>query len=191
MQDFSSLYFKDSNIELKSATKEDLNELAGRVFSGNNFGEIARFTDISANQKDAQSYARHLYKYIESMKEKEKILLLIYYKGNLAGRIAAHKLDFKSQTAELGYFLFKEFRGLNIMSKSVELFEDFLFKELKLNRIELYIDTENTNSLSLANKMNYTYEGTLREDYFNSYLNELRSDQVWSKLKSDYKQEPF
>ncbi len=185
MNNFQNLNFpKNGDIKLKSAQKADIQKLAKKVFQKDNLAEIAKFANIAINQTDARSCTLHLKGYIDNMKAGNKILLIIFYKDQIAGRIAVHEFNFKSKLAELGYFLFKEFRGLGIMAEAIRVLEGFLFETVNINRIELCIDPDNLASLSLAKKAGYIYEGTLRQSYYNDYLAALRDDQIWSKLKS-------
>ena len=104
----------------------------------------------------------------------------------MAGRIRTHEINYEYQKVELGYFLFSDFVGNGLASLALAAVESHIFNTVGLNRVELFIDPQNSSSSKMAEKNGYTLEGTLREEYFNYYFKSLRDTQVWSKLKREF-----
>ena len=74
----------------------------------------------------------------------------------------------------LGYKVDKENCNQGFASESIERIIDFLFEELELHRITLYIYKKNYTSIKLAEKFNFIKEGKLK--------NYLKIDNKWSEF---------
>ncbi len=94
-------------------------------------------------------------------------------------------LDKKDRRAEIGFWLLQEYWGKGIMKEVFPKFCELGFTLLNLNRIEGYVVSENTKCKSAIEKINFTYEGTLRE--FEIKDGEKTSLDVYSILKSEWK----
>lgn len=74
-----------------------------------------------------------------------------------------NELEAEHKKAEIGFWLLKEFWGKGIMKEVMpKLFEEG-FTNLGLNRIEGYVVSQNVKCKSALAKINFTYEGTMRE----------------------------
>jgi ribosomal-protein-alanine N-acetyltransferase len=68
----------------------------------------------------------------------------------------------------LGYFTYPEFRGQGFASEATRLFVEYLFAIRRdMNRAALYIHPDNAASKRLAERCGFTYEGRIREGWFN------------------------
>jgi [ribosomal protein S5]-alanine N-acetyltransferase len=63
------------------------------------------------------------------------------------------------QNAYLGYYVDVEFAGKGFMTEGVKLVIDYAFKRLRLHRLEANIQPENTASIDLVKRLNFTKEG--------------------------------
>lgn len=72
-------------------------------------------------------------------------------------------LDKEHRKAEIGFWLLKEFWGKGIMKKVMPMLFEKGFTTLNLNRIEGYVISENSKCKAALDKINFTYEGTMRE----------------------------
>lgn len=74
-----------------------------------------------------------------------------------------NSLDKKHQKAEIGLWLLKEYWGKGILKEVMPLLFKLGFDNLNLNRVEGYVHSSNAKCKSALEKINFTYEGTLRE----------------------------
>ena len=65
--------------------------------------------------------------------------------------------------AEIGLWLLPDFWGRGIMKEVVPLICDYGFKNLKLNRIEGFVETENWNCKNAMSKLDFKNEGTIKD----------------------------
>jgi [ribosomal protein S5]-alanine N-acetyltransferase len=81
----------------------------------------------------------------------------------VAGRVALHRVDLEDGTAEIGYGLFRAFRGRGLGRRVARRVTTYGFTNLGLRRIILQHAVENTRSCGVATACGYALEGTLRQ----------------------------
>ena len=87
--------------------------------------------------------------------------------------------------AEIGYGLFDDnYKGQGIMSEVIALIVNYGFRNMGLERIEAFVDTNNTPSIKLLRRMNFKKEGLLKHHYFHN--NRMEDSIVFALLKSEH-----
>lgn len=87
--------------------------------------------------------------------------------------------------AEIGYGLFDDnYKGQGIMSEVIALIVNYGFRNMGLERIEAFVDTNNTPSIKLLKRMNFKKEGLLKHHYFHN--NRMEDSIVFALLKSEH-----
>ena len=80
-----------------------------------------------------------------------------YGAGGLNDLFAAHK------KAEIGLWLLPDFWGKGIMKEAMPLICNYGFEVLGLHRIEGFVESDNKNCKSAMAKLDFDYEGTMRD----------------------------
>lgn len=83
--------------------------------------------------------------------------------GKPIGSISVVKIDEETEEVITGYCIGEAWWRKGIVTEAYKRIIDFLFKEVKVNRITGRHDTLNPNSGKVMLKCGLTYEGTLRE----------------------------
>ncbi|WP_313892389.1 GNAT family protein [Psychrobacillus sp.] len=109
----------------------------------------------------------------------------IWYDGKIAGVIGFHKIDWNNKSTSIGYWLGNDYVGLGLMTKSVEAFVDYAFKEIKLNRVEIRAAVENKKSRAIPERLGFTEEGCVRQTewLYDHYVDHI----VYGMLAADWK----
>ena len=68
--------------------------------------------------------------------------------------------DLTAKKAEVGFWLLPEFWGQGIMKEAMPLICDYAFIKLGLERIEGFVETENSNCKKGLAKLNFEYDRT-------------------------------
>jgi ribosomal-protein-serine acetyltransferase len=89
----------------------------------------------------------------------------IRLRGAVAGAVGLHHLDWMVRNAHVGYWLVPEAQGQGVVTRAVARLTSHAFSKLDLNRLEIRAVVENRKSRAVAERVGYTYEGTLRESY--------------------------
>jgi RimJ/RimL family protein N-acetyltransferase len=103
--------------------------------------------------------------------------------GEFLGLGMVINIELQGRQAEIGYVVGRAARGRGIATRTLRLLTDWGFGELGLERIELWIDVENTGSERVAERAGYVREGVLRSYWFKE---DIRGDfGIWSRLRTD------
>lgn len=96
-----------------------------------------------------------------------------------------NSLEKKHKKAEIGLWLLKEYWGQGILKEVMPKLFEMGFSQLDLNRIEGYVVSENVKCKRALEKVNFTYEGTMRECEIKNGVK--ISVDIYSILKVDWK----
>ena len=108
----------------------------------------------------------------------------LWYRGELAGTIGFHKIDWPNQKAEIGYWISAGFQGKGIVTRAARALVDYTFNELGLNRMEIRCAEGNKKSRAIAERLGFHQEGTLRQSLL---LNDHYVDMViYGMLKEEW-----
>ena len=83
----------------------------------------------------------------------------IYYRGEVAGSCSLMLHDLRAGFGEIGYWLGEEFTGKGIVTRAVKTMLNFAFNTLKMHKIVLRIISENEQSIAVAKRLGFEYEG--------------------------------
>ncbi|MDA5559596.1 GNAT family protein [Exiguobacterium sp. MMG028] len=108
----------------------------------------------------------------------------VIYKAVLAGTIGFNEIDRGIQCGTIGYWLGQEFQGKGIMSRALETIIEYGFRDLKLNKIEIRVATENVKSRALPERLGFREEGVIRdaEWLYDRYVDHV----VYGLLQNDF-----
>lgn len=90
----------------------------------------------------------------------------IWFRGQLAGIVGYHAIDWTNKSVELGYWIGSEFQGFGIVTKACRRLVDYAFEEFKLNRVQIRCATGNKKSCSIIERLGFTREGMTRQAEF-------------------------
>lgn len=105
--------------------------------------------------------------------------------NTIVGSCGFHFLDSENDKAEISYEIGREHQGRGLAIEALSSLLNYGFHELRLNRIEANIISENIKSKGLLRKLGFQYEGTHRQSIKKegSYLDTL----IFSLLKNEFK----
>jgi RimJ/RimL family protein N-acetyltransferase len=147
--------------------------------------DVARFTRVPDPVPDGFG-ARWIERYTRGREDRtnDAFAIVDSETGDFLGFMALVNLNLETQEAEAGYIVASHARGRGVATRALRLLTDWAFAELPLERIELFIDVENSPSEVVAQRCGYTREGVLRWTYLKPGL---RSDTiVYSKLRREH-----
>lgn len=109
----------------------------------------------------------------------------IWHRGDFAGSVRYHEIDWENRSTEFGYWLGSEFEGKGLITKVCEVMITHAFETLKLNRIVIICDTANPKSGAVAERLGFIKEGVLRQA---EWLKDCFIDQfVYSLLADEWR----
>lgn len=87
----------------------------------------------------------------------------IWYRGELAGCIGYHDIDWANRSVELGYWLGAAFQGHGLVTSACRALVTHAFRDLGLNRVTIRCATGNTRSCAIPERLGFKREGVLRQ----------------------------
>lgn len=148
-----------TRFKLRQFRDEDLDN----IFKGLSHSDVIRYYGVSYTTLESAKAQLQFFKDLELtetgiwwaiVSPDDK---LFYGATGLNNRVKEHK------KAEIGFWLLKEYWGKGIIREVVPLICDYGFSNLNLHRIEAIVETENQNSKSVLEKLNFRLEGTMQE----------------------------
>ena len=79
------------------------------------------------------------------------------------GACGLYYIQPQHRKGETGFWLLPEHWGRGIMREALPVMLDYGFQQLQLHRIEAFVESENQNSKRILEKLDFAYEGTMRE----------------------------
>lgn len=79
------------------------------------------------------------------------------------GACGVNNMNKEHKKAEMGFWLLPEFWGQGIIIEAAAAICEYAFTNLQLHRIEAMVETENMNSKKVLEKLQFIYEGTMKE----------------------------
>lgn len=114
----------------------------------------------------------------------QQLITWIFYQGELCGNMSFVRIDPKSQSAEIGYWLSEDKTGKGIATRACKRLIRYGFEKLNFNRIVIQVEKENIPSQKIPQRLGFTQEGIARQAL---YRNESFHDLfVFSLLKEEW-----
>jgi [ribosomal protein S5]-alanine N-acetyltransferase len=180
--------FSDITTQHLSLSKIESKDIYQIVDLYNNYLAI-RFTDNERLYclKDAETLIKKIEKGLCNSE-------LIYWgirltNGKLVGTIGLYNIDWKHRFATAGNILQPQFWNKGIMTEAQAAIVKFGFLTLKLNRIEAQIFSKNYASCKVFEKLGFTCEGRLRQNFL--IENIFEDSFLYSILQSEFENIKF
>lgn len=104
--------------------------------------------------------------------------------GLVIGSAGFHTWFPEHERAEIGYGLHAPFQGKGYMKEALKQMLRIGFFDMKLNRIEAFVGTQNKASNGLMQLFGFQKEGVLRQHYKNNDV--IEDSAAYSLLKSEF-----
>lgn len=86
----------------------------------------------------------------------------IWLGERLVGTIGCHKIDARTQSGEIGYWLAKDATGHGLMTRAAAVMIDYLIADRGLHRVVIRARVDNGPSRAVAERLGFVHEGTER-----------------------------
>ncbi|HDR5274644.1 TPA: GNAT family N-acetyltransferase [Bacillus thuringiensis] len=146
--------------------------------------DITKFMNIS-NFTD-ESQAKDMIQFLNELAQNNKAIrftIIERESNHIIGSCGYNSLDFENSKTEIGYDISKKFWGKGYAPEAISSLLDYAFTHLKLYRVEAKVEPTNVNSIKVLEKLNFTFEGTLRKS--EKSAGKLIDLNIYSKLISD------
>ncbi len=81
----------------------------------------------------------------------------------IVGTIGFHRVDWEHRSTSIGYWIAQDAQGRGIVTRSARALVDHAIGVWGMNRVELRAGVENLPSRRVAERLGFSYEGTMRQ----------------------------
>ncbi len=154
-------YIVNKEIELKLPNEFDAAELY-RLIEGSreNLGQWLPWVKSTNNAEMISTFIKALQ---EQYISNHGFKAIIIYNGSFAGLIGHNSVEWDRKCASIGYWLGESFQGKGIMTMALQAFIEYAFNTMQLNKIEITVAEENSNSKALPKRFGFKEEGIIRD----------------------------
>ncbi|WP_100406927.1 GNAT family N-acetyltransferase [Bacillus solitudinis] len=145
---------------------------------------VTKFMNIDGFSNEDQ--AKEIITYLDKLSQKNKAIrysIVELTSNEIIGSCGYNVLDFENALTEIGYDLARAYWRKGYATESVSALLNYALDSLNLNRVEAKVEPENINSIKVLQKLNFTFEGTLRQ--CEKSKGRFIDLSVYSKLKID------
>jgi len=153
------------------------------IYKGLSDPEVIKYYGVSFDSLEATEEQMTWYRNLEKNETGFWWAICSLDNKTFYGAGGLNNVSKENKKAEIGFWLLPEFWGQGFMQEAFPLICDYGFNTLDLNRIEGFVDSENINCKKAVEKLNFKFEGTMRECEIKE--GKHLSVDIYSKLKSD------
>lgn len=151
----------NSDIELHLLKQQHAGELF--TLTEQNREHLQEWLPWVDTNKTIEDTRKFIKRCVEQSANGTDFVLGIWYKGNLAGAVGLHKVDWSNRSGNIGYWLGASFQGHGIMTKSCRALVEYAFNGLRLNRVQIRCVPGNKKSRAIPERLGFKQEGISRQ----------------------------
>lgn len=145
---------------------------------------VAAFMNISAFTHESQAIEMiNLLNELAETKQAIRYSVFDLKSKKIIGSCGFNAIDSENARVEIGYDIARVHWGNGYAPEAIQVLMDEAFGNLDINRIEAKVEPANVNSISVLQKLGFSFEGTLRQ--YEKVNGRFVDIQVYSLLKED------
>ncbi|GGG38722.1 N-acetyltransferase [Christiangramia forsetii] len=152
------------------------------VFQGLSLPGIIKYYGVNYKSFEATEDQMNWYENLEKSGSGQWWVIRSKEDSKFCGAIGYNDFNKEHNKAEIGFWLFPEYWGKGIIQESANILFDYLFEDLKLHRLEAYVESENESSSKTLKNLGFNYEGRMKDCEIKN--NEYISIDIYAKIKT-------
>lgn len=133
------------------------------VFLGLSNPEITRYYGVNYQSFEATREQMDWYENLEKSGSGLWWSIRLKTDKSFCGAIGYNDFHEEHNKAEIGFWLYPQYWGEGLIKESAERIIRYLFDNLKIHRLEAFVEEGNSNSSRVLTKLGFDYEGTMKE----------------------------
>ena len=175
-------YEIDENLKLVLPLPQHAEELAAVVLD--NLDRFSPWMRWANDNYSIESTREYISRNLKTLAEKGSFTMCVVLDGKIVGNMGFYDLDLNNKSAHLGYWLAREAEGKGLATRCCRVLIEYLFDELKLNRIQITCNVENAKSRAIPERLGFQLEGIHRQVEF--FDNRFGDWAIYAMLKEDW-----
>jgi ribosomal-protein-serine acetyltransferase len=173
----------DNNLKLCLPELHRADEIASVVRA--NLKHLQPWMPWAVDDYSVESAKEWIQRTLSEFAEDGRFNAIILVGEKSVGSIGFHNLNTANGSAEIGYWIDKEYEGRGIITRCSSVLIDYLFNVRNLNRIQINCNVENTRSRKVPERLGFTLEGIHRQvEYVNGHFGDWA---VYALLRDEWK----
>jgi len=177
----------DEELELRPVDERHAEELTALV--RRDLGHLRPWMPWATERYSVEDAREFIRRQMRQYAEDMGFATLIFFRGRVAGSIGYNNIDWSNRKTDIGYWLGADFQGRGLMTRSCRALVEHAFRELRLNRVEIYCAVENVRSRRIPERLGFTQEGTHRQaewvhDHFKDLVSYSMLAREWEQSRS-------
>lgn len=111
--------------------------------------------------KEVKDYKLFIKNSIVNFAEGKSMSCVIEYKNEIVGVVHLSKILNSLKKVEVGYWLSSKYQGNGIITRAVKKLIEYAFNELKMEKVEISVATENHPSRAVCERLGFKNEGNI------------------------------
>ena len=174
----------DENLKLTLPQQRDAEEITKAVRE--NLEQLKLWMLWATDDYSIDSAREFIKRNLTEFAENGSFSASVILEGKFVGAVGFHDLNLKNKSAHVGYWLTKEAQGKGIMTGCCRVLIDYLFDELRLNRVQINCNVDNAKSRAIPERLGFRLEGIHRQV---EWMNErFRDWAVYAMLAEERRQ---
>jgi ribosomal-protein-serine acetyltransferase len=176
-------YQVDENLRLVLPLPHHAEELTAVVRE--NLEQLGRWLPWATDDYSIESAQAFIKQNLWNFADKGSFGMSLRLDDKLVGALGFQNLDQNNKSAHIGYWLAKDAQGKGLMTRSTRALIDFLFNEMKLNRVQINCNVENTKSRAVPERLGFELEGIHRQvEFFDNHYGDWA---IYAMLREDWR----
>ncbi len=117
------------------------------------------WAEHTASEADAASFIQNA---LEQHARNEGFHAGIWHRGELAGAVGIHRIDWPNLSTSIGYWVDRGHQGQGLVTAACRAVLSYLFDCLGLDRVEIRCAAGNKRSCAVPERLGFVREGVLR-----------------------------
>lgn len=172
----------DEEIMLRRFREDDVAAVYEAVHR--NFDHLMAYMHWMSPDYSMDSAKEFIGRAIEPIEKAGSLGFGIFRGESLIGSIGFVYFDEKAGKTEIGYWIDREEQGKGIVSNACRTLINWVFEDLKFNRIEIRCSAQNARSAAIPERFGFLLEGHLRESEFRN--GQLHDFLIFGLLRSEW-----
>lgn len=153
------------------------------VFEGLSHPEVIKYYGVSFRTLEATKEQMLFFADLEKNNTGIWFAICSVDNKTFYGAGGLNNLSEEHKKAEIGFWLIPSFWGHGIIKEAIPLVCNYGFNDLELHRIEGFVESENKNCKSVMAKLDFQYEGTMKDCEIKN--GKFVSLDIYAKLKDN------
>jgi ribosomal-protein-serine acetyltransferase len=152
------------------------------------FDVLHRFMDWAKNKPSAQETEEIMRicaaNWILKKSEDPWLQLLIFDKSTdqFIGGTSFYNINWKVPSLETGYWIRSSLSNHGLMTEAINAITQYAFKQLRVKRIAITCDVDNTRSQKIPERLGYTLEATLKSNRIKPNSDEVSDSLLYARV---------